>query len=118
MDYLADVKTMLMLDDDSRDSLLKVIIQNTQRALQLRIGSEEVPEELGYIVTEVSIKRFNRIRNEGMTSYSQQGESITFNSNDFDDFKEDIEAWLRNKGKELKSLGTVYLLNPFAGDKE
>ena len=95
MDYLSNIKALLMLPDSAKDDLINVIIDNTKRALRVRLGlssSDAVPDELSYIVVEVSVRRYNRLKNEGMVSYSQEGESIAFNSNDFADFEEDIKA--------------------------
>ena len=49
MDYLANIKALLMLQDSAKDDLINVIIDNTKRALRVRLGlsaSDEVPEEL------------------------------------------------------------------------
>ena len=62
------------------------------------------------------VRRYNRISNEGMASYSQEGQSITFNSSDFDDFEADINAWREQNGKNVKSLGKVQFFNPYRGD--
>lgn len=113
MDYLANIKALLMLPDSAKDDLINVIIDNTKRALRVRLGlsaSDAVPEELSYIVVEVSVRRYNRLKNEGMVSYSQEGESIAFNSNDFADFEEDIKAW---KDKNNKA-NEVRFINPYA----
>lgn len=93
---LSNLKTMLALKNDDRDDILKLIIQNTKQALMFKLGvtnEAQFPDELSYIELEVCVRRFNRLKNEGMSQYSQEGESITFNSNDFDDFQDDIDAW-------------------------
>lgn len=75
MDYLANIKALLMLPDSAKDDLINVIIDNTKRALRVRLGlsaSDAVPDELSYIVVEVSVRRYNRLKNEGMVSYSQE----------------------------------------------
>lgn len=96
---LTDLKTMLQLNDNKRDDILNLIIKNTQSALCFKLGEKSVPSELSYIELEVAVKRYNRIANEGMSQYSQEGESITFNTNDFDEFANDIDAWKDNHGK-------------------
>lgn len=118
---LSDLKIMLGLSDDNTrsDSLLSLIIKNTELSLRFKLGlkaEEELPSELSYIPLEVAIRRFNRLKNEGMTSYSQEGESITFNSSDFADFIDDINEWRRQHQKDTKSLGHVAFINPYGGD--
>lgn len=98
---LADLKTMLQIADDKRDSILELIKKNTEQALRFKLGlkaTDNLPAELDYIVLEVAVKRYNRIANEGMASYSQEGESITFSANDFDEFASDIADWKNDNG--------------------
>ena len=86
---LQDLKTMLQLNTTDQDGLLD------------------------YIVLEVCVRRYNRLKNEGMTSYSQEGESITFKSDDFDDFQDDISAWKEANNVPDASLGSARFINPF-----
>ena len=116
---LDDLKTMLQLTTDKQDSLLKLIIKNTEQALSFKLSlseDESIPEDLAFIALEVCVRRYNRISNEGMASYSQEGQSITFNSSDFDDFMDDINAWREQNGKNVRSLGHVQFFNPYRGD--
>lgn len=116
---LDDLKTMLQLTTDKHDALLKLIIKNTKQALSFKLSlseDESIPEDLAFIALEVCVRRYNRISNEGMASYSQEGQSITFNSSDFDDFMDDINAWREQNGKNVRSLGHVQFFNPYRGD--
>ena len=116
---LDDLKTMLQLTTDKHDALLKLIIKNTKQALSFKLSlseDESIPEDLAFIALEVCVRRYNRISNEGMASYSQEGQSITFNSPDFDDFMDDINAWREQNGKNVRSLGHVQFFNPYRGD--
>ena len=116
---LKDLKTMLQLKTDSIDDALSLIIDNTTAQTRFKLGlanDEDYPEELKYIPLEVCVRRYNRLKNEGMSSYSQEGESITFDNTDFDDFLDDIAQW--RKDREGKSLGNVRFVNPYAGDHD
>ena len=110
---LEDLKTMIGLlpSNTSFDETLGLIISNTNLQLKFKLGlkpTEMVPTELAYIPMEVCVKRFNRLKNEGMTSYSQEGETISFNSNDFDDFLDDITEWKKNNGSGLLTTVDPY----------
>ena len=99
---LTDLKTMLQIKDNKRDDILELIIKDTTQALSLKLGllpSESVPDALDYIVRGVCIKRYNRLANEGMTAYTQEGESITYNANDFDEYLDDIDKWKDDNDK-------------------
>lgn len=113
---LEEVRELVGVSDSSLDSLLKIIINNSEKALKIRLGlfgnNAIVPSELTYIISEVAIKRYNRIKNEGMTSYSQEGESITFNTNDFDEFSDEINSYLDHNNKSKRA---VKFINPYSG---
>ena len=91
---LEKVKVALQLKTDEYDNLLDIYLEDATDALKVLLSiTDELPSELEHIVRAVAVKKFNRLKNEGMQSYSQDGESITFNSNDFDDFKDEIEQY-------------------------
>lgn len=116
---LKNLKTMLALKSDKQDDILGLIITNTDQALRFKLElntDEELPSELGYIELEVCVRRFNRLKNEGMSSYTQEGESITFNSSDFDDFMDDINQWKRRHSRDVKTLGKLQFFNAYRGD--
>jgi hypothetical protein len=82
-------------EDEQRDTLLRLIIeQATARLLLLLGGVEEVPEKLEYILLEVAVARFNRIGSEGLTNHTVEGESLAFVADDFAAYTEDIKAYL------------------------
>lgn len=91
MAVIDDVKALLGIEDE--DSKLKVIITLTENRLKALLGQKEVPRELEYIVTEVSIARFNRIGSEGLSGHTVEGEALTFKDNDFDQYADDIQTW-------------------------
>ena len=80
-----------------------MIIRLTTNRLKTLLDVEEVPTELEYIVTEVSIVRYNKIGSEGVTSHSVEGETMSFSDNDFKGYLDDIEVW-KNKKNEVKGV--------------
>lgn len=113
---LDDLKTMMEIKTDAQDDVLNLIITNTTKALRFKLDlkpTEDFPEELSYIALEVCVRRYNRRKNEGMTSYEQEGQSFTFKSNDFDDFADDINDWKDANGKNATSLGTVSFISGY-----
>lgn len=106
MDSVIDqVQSIMMLSDEAfeleRESVTK-IISNVETRLLLRLKGKvnSVPNDLSFIVVDVAIKRINRRKNEGMSSYGQEGETVTYESNnsDFAEFDDDIKAWLDTNG--------------------
>lgn len=104
---------MLQIKDNKRDDILNLIIKNTTQALSFKLGLKagvSIPGVLDYIALEVSVKRYNRLANEGMSSYTQEGQSITFSANDFDEFANDIDAWKDENGVKDNNSGLFMFL--------
>ena len=91
---LEEIKTILGIADNALDSQLNIIIANTKARMKMLLGGLDVPEILNYVITEVSVKRFNRIGSEGITSHTVEGESMSFSDDDFAEFAGDIQAYL------------------------
>ena len=103
---LTNLKTLIGLSagNDKFDDVLSLINDNTRLQLLFKLGlsvDDDVPKELSFIGLEVAVKRYNRLKNEGMASYTQEGESISFNSNDFDEFSDDIEEYRKRHNKSV-----------------
>lgn len=109
-DQLSKVKIALQLKTNEYDDLLEIYLEDATDALKLLLSiNEDLPQQLEHIVRAVAVKKFNRLKNEGMASYSQDGESITFNSNDFDDFKDEINQYR----KDNNGLNQGMWVNPY-----
>ncbi|WP_079708894.1 phage head-tail connector protein [Paraliobacillus ryukyuensis] len=77
MAELEDVKTLLNITDSTQDNLINLMINNVRSHLKIKLG-KDVPTDLTFIVTEIVVRRFNRVGSEGMQSESVEGHSITF----------------------------------------
>lgn len=94
-----DVKALLSGNIDDK---LEVIERRTKERLVSLLNVEEVPKEFDYISYEVTLKRFNRIGQEGMQSYSQEGLSMAFPDSDFDEYTDVIDDWKNRNDLESK----------------
>ena len=103
MAIIDDVTALLGLFDEKSNKTLDVIVRLATDRLKTLLDVEEVPTELEYIVTEVSIVRYNKIGSEGVTNHSVEGETMSFSDNDFKGYLNDIEAW-KNKKNEVKGV--------------
>ncbi|MCT3341660.1 hypothetical protein EFP49_02345 [Lactobacillus johnsonii] len=96
-DQLTKLKTALQLSDIKHDNLLKLYLEDATDFLKLRLSvTGTLPNEMLAIVRGAAVKKFNRFKNEGMASYSQDGESITFASSDFDEWNDEISQWRKD----------------------
>lgn len=104
-----DIKQLLSGTPEER---LDIIVRRTRERLWVILGISQdyIPQELEYIVMEVALKRFNRIGQEGMQSYSQEGLSMTFAESDFEEYASEIEAWQKsNEEENNKKIGRFRL---------
>ncbi|AXY24910.1 phage head-tail adapter protein [Suicoccus acidiformans] len=86
MARLDDVKLLLGIKDAEQDELIKLIENLTVSHFVAYINKELVPPECDFIITEVMVKRFNRIGSEGLTNQSVEGLSQTFSAHDFEEY--------------------------------
>ena len=101
---LNDLKIMLfgeVIVDEAKDAQLKLIISGATSRLQLLLGGLEPPDSMNNIILEVAIARYNRIGSEGLSSHTVEGESMSFNENDFAAYKDEIQAFI-DLNKEVK----------------
>lgn len=115
-ELIKDLKVILDIDstDPSSDDLLNLVVKRTKQRLLAKIKKgpdETVPNQLEYILFEVSVRRFNRINNEGMKSYSEDGENVTFNEDDFTGFENEISNYLSEQNES--QMPTARFLNPY-----
>ncbi|MBO5789539.1 MAG: phage head-tail connector protein [Clostridia bacterium] len=104
---LENLKLMLDVpaDNTDLDAKLRLIVANATARLKRLLGGIDPPEELDYIVFEVSLMRFNRIGSEGLSNHSVEGVSLTFSDRDFEGFSADIQAWI--DGQKESTRGKV-----------
>ena len=104
---LTEIKRTLEITDTSLDGQLNDFIKRITDRLLLRLGVPELPAELSFIVVECTVKRFNLKGNEGMASYSQEGESVTYGDL-LDEYKDDIALWVHAQNKLVDTdIGVV-----------
>ena len=77
-----------------------------QNALKLT----KIPAELEYIVTNVSMARYARVGQEGMSGYSQDGLNMVFRKDDFDPYMSEINSFGDNGSEGGGNHGKVTMV--------
>lgn len=98
IEILKEVKTLIGIKDDKQDELLKVLIGNTASQFKIIIGNSLIPAELYFIWSNVVVSRYNRLGQEGMVSYSQEGEGFRFQTSDFEPYMTLIDKFTGDDG--------------------
>lgn len=74
---LQEIKQLLGIDDVEQDATLAIIISNVESHLRYLLD-KDIPDNLRFIVTEISVMRFNRLGSEGMKSELVEGRRADF----------------------------------------
>lgn len=80
-------------DDILQDQVISDIIDEVSTEFKLLTGATSVPDKFNFIITEITLKRYNRRGNEGMSHARVEGHAITYEKpeSDFSKFR----AYLR-----------------------
>lgn len=94
---LQEVKVFLnLVEDTSRDSLLKSIINVVYGRLLSRTGYKELPEGLYWILIEITCSRYNLLGSEGVHSELNEGIQYIYDRNLLAEYEDDLEMFLAN----------------------
>lgn len=101
MDLLESIKILLEIEDDSRDGILKIMIEDSKRAILDYCILKEYKNEFDTVVRELVINSFKSSENEGVASITRGNTSISYASIDSSSFSEKIKAML-HRYKKIK----------------
>lgn len=106
---LEKILILLGLDSPTQamSDKIETIMELTEQRLGFLLGQSVIPDELSYIVVEVTIARFNRIGSEGVSSHTVQGESLSWTDDDFKPYMDDIQEWLNAQEDVNTTRGRV-----------
>lgn len=102
---LQDVETLIGVSDNR----LMIIYNSIERRLLAYLNANlqddlalyplaEIPEELGHIVTEATIVRFNRLGSEGLTEESVEGHTAKYvQADEFTPYIDEIHAYIERQ---------------------
>ena len=96
LNELQNLKLLLEIDDDTQDEKLEYILDTMRSRLKAKIGEEEIPIRLAFIIVEAAFARYNRIGNEGMESFGSSGDNIKF-KDEFEAYEQEIKDYLASK---------------------
>lgn len=91
MENLAKVKLLLGVSDSAQDKLLELLLDDSRERLTAYISQDvahEVtyPSSLDWLLRELTVRRFNRIGDEGKKSSTESDVSATWSDDDVADF--------------------------------
>ena len=85
------IKTLLSIAGN--ENLIYEIVNITESKILNYINATEIPEELEFVLIELSVQRFNRIGSEGIASESIDGKSVSYDD-DFTGYKHYLDDYI------------------------
>ena len=104
---LDNIKVLLSLvDDDSQDSVLTVLLNNAVNTITLYLGVEDIPEELTFIAEQMTVVKYRRIGAEGIDTEKIDVLSTKYVADDLKPFTTLLDQYKMNNlgGKKLRLL--------------
>ena len=83
----------MLLGVSENDALVSEIIELTKEKILNYINKTELPNELEFVLIELSIQRYNRIGSEGIASESVDGKSVSY-EDDFETYKHYLDEYM------------------------
>ena len=105
----SDLKKLL---EGTLEEKLEIVSELTEmrlaRLLGIDLDTDDIPRKFEDILVEVTMKRLNRIGQEGMKSFSQEGIGMSFPDSDFEEYMNEINAY--KKENDTSGYGRVRFL--------
>ena len=101
MELLESIKILLEIEDNSRDEFLKIMIEDSKRAILDYCILKEYKNEFDSAVRELVVTAFKSGENEGVASITRGNTSVSYTTIDSSVFSEKIKAML-HRYKKIK----------------
>ena len=101
MELLEGIKILLEIEDNSRDEVLKIMIEDSKRAILDYCLINTYKKEFDSAVRELVVNAFKSSENEGVASVTRGNTSVSYITIDSSSFSEKIKAML-HRYKKIK----------------
>lgn len=105
---LERIKVILgLVDDESKDTLLTVLLENAINTIVVYLGVDTFPAQLNFIAEELTVSRYRKIGAEGISTEKIDEISTTYSVNDLARYKDVLNLYKDNNGLSGKKLKTL-----------
>lgn len=111
---ISNVKLIKGIADDLQDDLLSVLVDESEARILAHINRKRVdrldglPVEVGYVVQDVTVMRFNKLNAEGASSESEEGRSFTWQDSYLDEHADALSFYQDDDDGKPKSGRVFY----------
>ena len=104
---LDNIKTLLSLvEDNSQDEILAILLTNASNMICVYLGIEELPKQLEFVAEDMAIMKYRKLGAEGVKQEKIDVLSTTYVTNDLNPFKDVLNQYNDRHlgGKRLRML--------------
>ena len=104
---LDNIRVLLSLvDDNSQDAILTVLLNNAANTILLYLGVESFPEELTFIAEQMTVIKYRRLGAEGIDTEKIDVLSTKYIADDLKPFTDLLDRYKDNNlgGKRLRMM--------------
>lgn len=100
---LTKVKLLLSISDKLQDNLINLLLEDNEARLLSYINQDgarltSYPSEISWLLREITVRRFNRIGDEGKRSSGESDVTATWSEDDVADFEVYLKRYRNKKG--------------------
>lgn len=100
---LTKVKLLVSITDTKQDDLLNLLLDDSEARLLSYINQDgnnatTFPDEMSWLLREITIRRFNRIGDEGKKSSGESDVTATWSDDDVADYAVYLSKYRKKKG--------------------
>lgn len=100
---LTKVKLLLSISDKLQDNLINLLLEDNEARLLSYINQDgasltSYPSEISWLLREITVRRFNRIGDEGKRSSGESDVTATWSEDDVADFAVYLKRYRNKKG--------------------
>ena len=110
MNIIDNLKLKLQIDssDTSQDKILELFLIDTIKQISLYLEVDVFPEELLFIAEDISVKKYRRLGNEGVTTEKIDVISTTYQKDT--DYLNEYLPYLKTYKANIKGTNRLRLL--------
>lgn len=102
-DTLSKVKLLLGIKDELQDELLTLLVSDSQERLVSYINQDsdsdiKFPTGIDWVLREITVRRYNRIGDEGKTSSNESDVSVSWRDDDIADYATYLNKYRKKRG--------------------
>lgn len=91
-----DIKQILQIQTIEENTLIETLIDKIEGRVKTYVGLKTIPEDLEWIIVELTCSRYNMMGSEAVHSEQNEGIKYIYLDNLLDPYREYLDAYIMN----------------------